>query len=150
LKLFIEGVCFYLYCTKGRGAIQRGADKWYWFVVSKTLHNGLLHMQWHNYFWTGYEVLTALDSAWPAEKVLWHVSWSNPLLKLPKYNVLRHYYQRNTCLYKRDTFCYISTSLQFSFSGTFSHLSNFLFLYYSFVDISSVGWKSIIYLLIFY
>jgi len=49
------GVCFYLYYAKGRGAIQRGADKWHWFVVSKTLRNGLLHMQWHNHFWIGYD-----------------------------------------------------------------------------------------------
>jgi len=55
LKLFIMEVCFYLYCAKGRGTIQRGADKWHWFVVSKTLLNGLLHMQWHNHFWTGYD-----------------------------------------------------------------------------------------------
>ena len=45
-------------------------------------------------------VLTAFSSVWPAEKVLWHVSWSNLLLKWPKYNILRHYYRRNTYLYK--------------------------------------------------
>ena len=51
LKLFTEGgVYFYLYCTKGRGAVQPGADKWHEFVVPKTLRNGLLHMQWRNHF----------------------------------------------------------------------------------------------------
>ena len=74
LKLFIEGICFYLYCTKGRGIIQRGADMWHWVVVPKVLRNGLLQLQWRNHFWTGYvsvcwlPVLTAFGSVWPVKR----------------------------------------------------------------------------------
>jgi len=50
LKLFTGGICFYLYCAKGRGATQPGVDTWHEFVVPKTLRNELLHMQWRNHF----------------------------------------------------------------------------------------------------
>ena len=92
-------------------------------------------------------VLTVFSSVWPAEKVLCHISWSNPLLKFPKYNVLRHYYQRNTCLYK-PSFSFHPDTLTLS-STLFSHLSKFISLYITVLLIFLLwGWKSVIYLLI--